>query len=541
MVGELVTLGYEDIEVLKGLMLDDFQYWCQGFIPPDWFDLEFHGRLCHFLQDGASHDKLVVMARTHLKTTIAGTHYPLWRAVRAFYRDQVDLRTLITCNTAENARKSVRQIRGIVEENPLFQVLFPEVIPDFTRVKWTDSAASLNRRTVYPEETFEAAGIGSNIIRRHFNLIIEDDTLAPKKDALTGEEVLPTLEDIEKAIGFHKLTIPLLITYEEDQRVYIGTRWAAGDVIQHIKDNELISAGGRFGEFDVPALVDGKNSYKRFSLTALKSIRQDMGPYMFSALYLNEPVASEFMKFRRDWVRYYVPDYMGSDEKLADAAGRFKAAQEEGKVVVTVDPADPPTGRRSQDYSSIVSCLHSKYGLFILRYRRARVSEGQLLADVLDVAELDGASVVRVEVDRYANLEAGFRVEMANRNKYFQIDPVKTRGKAKEARILRLAPLFENGMVFLRPGMNELENELFSFPRGKHDDIIDALAWQVLKDFRAPDPQVEPTRRTIPAKRVKFSLEDIKKSMPSRKAAYPFPFSRPETRERFRRRSYLGV
>lgn len=506
------SLESEDIELLKKLVLDRFQYFCQLFISPEWFDKRFHGRLCDFLQSEGSPDKLVVMPRTHLKTTIAATMYPLWMAVRAYVVEKRDVRCLIVSNTATNARMTIREIRGIVEKDRLFHAFFPEVIPRFTHVKWSDESACLKRRKVFPEATFEAAGVGTNIIRRHYNLIVEDDTLAPRKDAMTGEEVLPSLDDIEKAIGFHKLTIPLLITYDEDTRIYIGTRWAEMDVIEHIKQEELQKDGGRFEQLDVKAIgEDGKPSYKRFSEEALKGIRRELGPYLYSALYLNEPVPSEFRKFRREWIRYYQPGYDGPEGALISARRRYDKAMSEGKVVVTVDPADPPgKNRASQDYSAIVSCVQAPSGLFVLRFRRARVSEGELIRQALDIAELDNAEVVRVEVDRYAHLEAGFKTEMANRNKYFRVDAVKTRGRKKEARILRLAPLFENSVVFLRKGMAELENELYHFPRGDHDDIIDALAWQVLKDFQVPDfLPGEKEDREIVAEPPKWALEDL--------------------------------
>jgi hypothetical protein len=39
--------------------------------------------------------------------------------------------------------------------------------------------------------------------------------------------------------------------------------------------------------------------------------------------------------------------------------------------------------------------------------------------------------------------------------------------------------MFQNGVIHIKKGMRELEDELFTFPNGSHDDIIDALAWQI--------------------------------------------------------------
>jgi hypothetical protein len=126
------------------------------------------------------------------------------------------------------------------------------VIPNFNKTRWSDTCACLKRPENLPEGTFEAAGVGTSIIRRHYNRINEDDTIAPKHDELTGGEILPSRDDIEKAIGFHVLTIPLLITSDEDRRRVIGTRWASYDLINYIMTHELAADGGRFTSLDMP-------------------------------------------------------------------------------------------------------------------------------------------------------------------------------------------------------------------------------------------------------------------------------------------------
>ena len=83
-------------------------------------------------------------------------------------------------------------------------------------------------------------------------------------------------------------------------------------------------------------------------------------------------------------------------------------------------------------------------------------------------------------MDRYAHLQFALREEIKRSGIPCTIEPVKTKGKAKEGRIRqRLAPLFENGIIYTKRHMKELESELFTFPNGTHDDLIDALAWQV--------------------------------------------------------------
>ena len=87
--------------------------------------------LCAFFQHAPSrkHNLLCILPRSFLKTTTTAL-YTLWRAVQ-----NPSLRILFVSNTAPNAKKTVLYIMGIVEQNRLFAALFPEVIPNFNRVR----------------------------------------------------------------------------------------------------------------------------------------------------------------------------------------------------------------------------------------------------------------------------------------------------------------------------------------------------------------------------------------------------------------------
>ena len=491
------------IKKMREYLLEDFSYFAQLLTEPSFFDVGFHTELCHFMQTSKK-DKLIVLPRTFLKTTIAASLYALWRATRAAIMKKEFLRILITSNTTPNAGKTVRTIRSLVEQNQSYHLFFPDMVPNFSKTRWSDSCACLERPVDYPEGTFESAGIGTNIIRRHFNIIIEDDTVAPKKDELTGEEAMPSKDDIEKAVGFHKLTIPLLIN-EEDERIVIGTRWASYDLINYVMENE------KFDTYNRECFKkDGSPQYKKFSQKRLDDIKAGMGIYMFNMLYLNNPLAKEFMAFNPDWFRYY----------------EESECPEEGENLVTLDPADPPTGKKSQDYSAIVSVKHTKKGLFVRRYRRKRLSDKQMIDETFAVAEEDGACKIRIEVNRYAHLAAAFREAMKISGKYYSIDEVKAKKINKEARVKnRLSPLFENGVIYMKKGMRELEEELTTFPYGKHDDLIDALSWQV-GERTSTEYEKEPYQRPpLPSGRRVFTLEEIRESCRGR-ARSPYPFAR---------------
>ncbi len=513
-------LKTSDVNMIRGLCDKRFKYFVQCFIGAfggyEAYDPSFHGRICDFLQDSPAPDKLVICPRSHLKTTIVATLYPLWRA-----SVNPNIRNLIVSNSEPNASKTIHQIKSIPERSKLYNLVYKDRIPKFTgNSRWSDTCACLKRDYDHPEGTFEAAGTGTTLIRRHYDLQIEDDTVAPKRDSMSGGEMMPSRDDVEKALGFHKLTVPLFVHPLKSQRIFICTRWAAYDVANYIMEHETNKAFGRYYDvLDIHAYKeDGTPSYNRFDGGALDAIKATMGSFMFNMLYLNNPLSSEFMKFRPEWIRYWTSKKDDIDDK--DLFGLPK----DGIKRITVDPADPPTGKGGQCFTVALAALNCASGLYVLDVVRGKFTNAQLIHKTLDLADKWDISWIRIEADRYPHLKAAFQTIINKRfedtgNKYY-VEDVKTRGRNKEERIMRLQPLFEEGSVYLRKNMNELENELFQFPRGTTKDIIDALAWQVLDDFRVPKKvKKEVVKEEL--KEGEFTLDMIRKSMRG-KSKYPF-------------------
>lgn len=439
------------LKQIRSQCLESFAAFCVYFTDSEFYEPTLHNRVCNFLQDGGR-EKLLVLPRGFLKSTITSQLYALWRAIHNH-----SIRILIASNTAPNAQKMIAVIRGIFEKNSLFRSLFPDVVPiNINKIRWSDSCACVRRPKEFQEGTFEAVGIGSNVVSRHYNLIIEDDTIAPKKDEMTGSEVLPTKMDIEQAIGWHKLARPLLINPSSDELIVCGTRWSYFDLINHVGTKE------HFHQLNIPAIDNGIPAYPtRFTIPTLDALHNSLGHYFYSALYLNAPVQSEYMVFKAEWLSDY-----------------FTELPANGFTIITVDPAISKSS--GADYSVIMSCKHCAGDIYVNQYKRERLSPMEIIDTTLEMHSEDNALTIRVEAEAYQEaLVYGFKDAISTRNIDVNIEGVKTKGRAKEERIRGLQPLFERGRIHLRANMSELENELLQFPYGQHDDTLDALAWQL--------------------------------------------------------------
>lgn len=408
---------------------------------------------------------LVVIPRGWLKTTLCSISYPIWRAIR-----DKEIRSLLAQNTHTNACSKLSSIDGIFSSNDLFKTLFSDLLPD-RNTRWTKESKTVKRDKTFPEGTFEAAGTKTQVTSRHYGLIIEDDTVAPDKDDLGEENVAPTKEDVDQAIGWHKLVVPLLNNPTKDQNLVVGTRWFQKDLISWIHDtDDTFLLYERACREDDQGLADekGRITYpERFNEEVLRGLWNSLGPYLASCLYLNRPITSGDQQFLPEWIKYYnIPP------RNCDLA-----------IFTTVDPAgDPEESKGDPDYNVVLTAgknMSTGDG-YVLKYDRVKCSPGELVNIIFrHVAEFSPIKVGLETVQYQKSIKYWLQERMRKQNSFFVIESLTHSKRSKNARILGLQPLFANGVIFVKPHMKDLVTELLSFPRGANDDIIDALASQL--------------------------------------------------------------
>ena len=528
-------LSSEQITEIRRMCDESFKFFAQTFITHFGsfarYDPHFHDPLCDFLQHAPTPDKLIILPRNTLKTTICTILYSLWRASRDTSR-----RCLLNGNSEDNARNNVSTIMGIIEGNRLYGVLYPEVIPqNFKKGKWSASAANLTRAFQHPNATFEAAGTGTNVTGRRPTDIWEDDTVYPKKDQMTQMEMMPTRDDIQKAIGFHKLTLPLLDDPRTGERITVLTRWGSYDLASYIIENETSGDGGRYSVFDQPAHnpETGELNYPAFyDEETLRALKAGLGSFMYQMLYENQPLSTEFMKIRPEWIRYFYTDKDGNHRSAENYPGVKKGdvvcAAKEGRHKITTDPADSPGEKEAQQCFSVsIAATNCEMGLFIEKYLRGKWTDVQLARKTIAMAIDLHITHIVIEKDRYPHMKNTFRIEAHKYTDRLHIGECHTKGRRKDAdRIMKIAALAEDGCLWLRRNMNEWENEAYTWPNGRTNDLLDATTWQILDDFKIQRKKrvVEKTEQQAYNT---FSMDQILDSMNAGEERYPTPFEEP--------------
>lgn len=434
-------------------------FFIKGILGFDWLVPHIHKPVCELLENSTR--VRIVLPRGWLKSTICSIGYPLWRAIK-----NPNVRVLICQNTHTNACKKLASISAIVKTNPLFRALWPELLPD-SSCKWSSEALQLKRSAPHAEATFEAAGTRTKVVSRHYDLIVEDDTVAPDLDEMGEHAIVPTKEDIEQAIGWHRLSLPLLVDPMTSQSVIVGTRWFEKDLLswnaEHEKqyaciERRAIELGeGGVDEYPYP---------ERFNAEVLEGIEQAMGPYLFSCLYLNEPVSPEDMTFKPEWISYYE----------VEPAHLI--------TYTTVDLAPPPEESlgKDLDFNVVITCGKdlSSGRIYVLDYFRARCNPGKVIAEIFaQVMKWNPVKVGIEKVQYQKSLIYWIKERMRTENRWFLIEGITHGNRSKSSRIEGLQPVFASGSILLRHWMSELVNELLAYPLAAHDDLPDALSMQL--------------------------------------------------------------
>ena len=364
-------------------------------------------------------------------------------------------RTMIGSETFGKATAFLSEVKGHWENNELLRKIFFHLYkcyPDDNKRKdkWSDSELNLACRTRHRKEpTLSCAGVDVTKNGMHYDLIVNDD--------LHSEKNTKTKEQIENVIDYYKLAFSLLDPM--CPMVVIGTRWDYNDLYQHIIDNETDS----FNFFTRKALGDdGELLFpERLTEDFLDAQRKKQGSYIFSCQYMNEPVDSETAMFKRSDIQVVqLKDVPDLDWYLS---------------------VDPSAGGEYADYAAlVVGGMDEDGNLYFREAMREKMNYSQIINRIFDLYERFKPRKISLEiVATQKNIQHMLEQEMRRRKINLPMHYVRSQSRTKIERVKGLAPFYELRKVYHvkeAKHRQELEYELIHFPRGKHDDVVDAAA-----------------------------------------------------------------
>lgn len=197
---------------------------------------------------------------------------------------------------------------------------------------------------------------------------------------------------------------------------------------------------------------------ERLSKEFLASARKTQGSYFFANQYQNEIIPEEERRFRPEWLRYY--------ETIPRDAIRFGF----------IDPAI--SQNKHSDYTGIVIVSVDTEGHWYLQMaRRSRMTPTEIINSMFSIQNIYPMSCIGIETVAYQEaLLYMLDTEMKKRNVMLPVKGIGRQAISKATRILALVPRFEWGRISIARGLVDFEDEYAQFPRGTHDDLLDALS-----------------------------------------------------------------
>ena len=302
-----------------------------------------------------------------------------------------------------------------------------------------------------------AAGSGGTIIWQGCDIMLIDDPLSPEE---AKSEVMRT--------GVNN-------NYQDTLKSRLNSKqdWAIVIIMQRLHDDDLsgflleqqrLGIGDNREEIIIPAIAEKDDEYrktgdsffeKRFPIEILHKMKAE-SPIIFSTQYQQNPVNKDTQEFHEEWFRYY------NDEQQPKKLRIFTAC----------DPAF--SKRDSADNTAIMTAGFDGMDMYILEYTHWKFNPAELIDKLIYhnnkwSPEKIGIEAFQAQQMIWFNLKA----ELDRRWQYANIEEVRQTGD-KETKLRKLIPLYRNWHIYHKIGMDELEFELKRFPRGRHDDIIDA-------------------------------------------------------------------
>lgn len=426
-----------------------------------------HGPMCTFLDGNPSKVKACGMPRNTFKSSI-GT---VGRTMQKIVQNPDDTH-LIANESATNAERFLGLIKQHAESNAVFRALYSSVIPKDTRATiWNNQSLRFNRKNVRAEPTVDAIGMTGTYTSRHYDDIIFDDIIS--EEASKSEKVMRDVTDRARKVRTlfrHPVNSTLTIMF---------TRWLYGDTYEVLFD--LFK--GRIAKLIRGAIEDDGPIFPEFlSLETLAEIREELGEYAFSCMYMNSPRNEEVQDFNVQDLRWWRFAEGETVVELLDRNGdvfrRYLVAQLD--ITTTVDLASAE--KLSDDRNAVTTCGVTPEGeILVLDSWARRCSPIELIKYLISTNLRWQPRAFGIEDVAYQKAFKHFLVDYAAHSSepvYFNVKPIKAI-KAKETRIRGLQPFAAVHKLYLSPEQHILRNEMSAFPLGQHDDALDSLSMQL--------------------------------------------------------------
>ena len=442
-------------------------------------------RFSQAVADGKSPRLMLLMPPRHGKSELASIRFPAWHLGQYPHHELINVGYNLDLPMGFS-----RKVREIFRD-PVYQTVFPDakLDPDSQSVeKWNTTGGG----------GFTAAGRGGGITGKGAHILIVDD---PIKDQEEADSILvrDKLWDWYQSTAYTRLApgggVLVIQTWWNDDDLagrlqQAMARIGKDDAPEGIDNFEIIKYPALSNEWeyrDNKSLVISRYAEEqppsdlqllrpkdfclheeRYPTEALKRIRANLQPRIWSALYQQDPVPDEGMYFRKEYFKL-----------------EREAPPPHGLRIYTA--WDFAIGEKTQNDWTVGATVmqDERDTLHVLEIFRMKGDTFQIVEAMLDTAlrwgsmPTTGYLIGAEDGMIWRAIEPLFKKRMAERGQYPPYEVLR----AMTDKIARARPLqgrMQQGRVVFPEDAGWLPQamqEMLRFPAGVHDDVVDALAW----------------------------------------------------------------
>lgn len=494
---------------------------------PGWVHEDICARLERFSADVAAQRSprlMLLIPPRHGKSTLASITFPAWHLGHHPDHEIVD-----AGYNLDLPMKFSRQVRDILRARH-----YHSVFPD---TKLSEESQSVESWLTTAGGGYTAVGVGGGLTGKGAHILIVDDPIKNMEEA-DSIDTRDKLWDWYQSVAYTRLA-------PGGGVLVIETWWNDDDLAGRLQ--QVMASGDAYADkFDIvryPALAEAyefKNTetleitrvpaaqvlseedlvptppqillrrpeealhVERYDAEALKRMRGNMQPRIWSALYQQSPAPEEGAYFKRENLRF------------------TPSVPSPGRGVYAFSAWDFAIGeKQTSDWTvGVTGLLDHTDNLYIVDVVRFKDADSARIVDeILEMAIRWG---VLARTPYVVGFEDGqiwramrplFKKRCAERSVYPSYEELKPLTD-KLARARALQGRMQQGRVLLKEGMpweKPVTSELLRFPAGAHDDIVDALAWLANVVVGKAPPQA-PRERRLPSWKDKLktsSSEDV--------------------------------
>jgi|TARA_R100001530_G_scaffold134522_1_gene109551 predicted phage terminase large subunit-like protein len=429
----------------------------------------FHSEIYKTIRNKENDRILIAAPRSTAKSTVCSLILPLWRA--AFKPNDEDLFIVIVSESQSQSINFLSRIKYHLDTSSIYSQMFGDMGSN-TAKRWTNNDIVLANGT-----RMVAVGTGQRV--RGFiegdtrpNLIIIDD-FESELNAFTPEARAKNRKWITEAV------IPSLS--DDGQIVMIGTVISEDCFLNWAKGSDAWKTlWYTIWNDDEESIWEERFPKER--IFKIKSEYESVGNLNgFYQEYMNIAQAPESAPFKPEFIKLHHYDYEcidGQNCLVKETGGEKEIKPVE--IYAGVDPASSLSLRADYFVIAVMAVDYDNNKYIVDIYRR-KITPAEQPDEIIKIYKRYHPKKMKIETVAYQEaLRSAVRKQMLDEGIYIPglESGVKPRNRKSE-RLLSLVPLLAKGEFFFRPQDITAQQEFLSYPKGKHDDIMDAI-WTAL-------------------------------------------------------------